>query len=92
MEIQSVFPDQNPIDRTTMNAWDDPRVVSRINSYGKGKIVIAGMLLLGSTEVLTDWELFILMRCLGFNTEEKGLMILLKTIISFVLKKFFGYK
>ncbi|WHY88919.1 hydrolase [Neobacillus novalis] len=42
-EIQSVFPDQKPIDRTTMNAWDDLRVVRQINAYGKGKIVIAGM-------------------------------------------------
>ncbi len=42
-EIQSVFPDQKPIDRTTMNAWEDPRVVRQINAYGKEKIVIAGM-------------------------------------------------
>lgn len=42
-EIQSVFPDQIPIDRTTMNAWEDPRVLRQIRAYGKQKIVIAGL-------------------------------------------------
>ncbi|MFJ5716777.1 hydrolase [Neobacillus sp. NPDC093127] len=42
-EIQSVFPDQKPIDRTTMNSWDYPRVVREIKEYGKRKIVIAGL-------------------------------------------------
>ena len=28
-DIQDVFPDQKPIDRTTLNTWEDERVVER---------------------------------------------------------------
>ncbi len=42
-EIQSVFPDQRPIDRSTMNTWEDARVIERVNAIGKNKIVLAGL-------------------------------------------------
>ncbi len=42
-EIQAVFPDQKPIDRTTMNAWEDQRVVDKVNSYGNKKLVVSGL-------------------------------------------------
>lgn len=42
-EIQAVFPDQKPIDRTTMNAWENRQVIKQVNAYGKGKIVMAGL-------------------------------------------------
>ncbi|TFE25609.1 hydrolase [Cohnella luojiensis] len=42
-EIQAVFPDQKPIDRTTMNPWEDQRVVDKANSFNKKKIVMAGL-------------------------------------------------
>nr|WP_172797995.1 hydrolase [Bdellovibrio bacteriovorus] len=42
-EIQAVFPDQKPIDRTTMNTWEDDNVVKVVKSYGKKKIVFAGL-------------------------------------------------
>lgn len=43
-EIQAAFPDQEPIDRpTTMNAWDDERVVKAIEATNRRKIVIAGL-------------------------------------------------
>lgn len=42
-EIQSVFPDQQPIDRTTMNTWEDQRIADRVNAIGKGRIVLAGL-------------------------------------------------
>lgn len=42
-ELQAVFPDQQPIDRTTMDAWEDQRVVDKVNSYGTKKLVIAGL-------------------------------------------------
>ncbi|QGR00226.1 hydrolase [Paenibacillus psychroresistens] len=42
-EIQAVFPDQTPIDRTTMNAWEDQRVVDKVNSYGNKKLVVSGL-------------------------------------------------
>src|SRR5207237_4057517 len=29
-DLQNVFPDQKPIDRTTINTWEDPRVVEAV--------------------------------------------------------------
>ncbi|WP_240702971.1 hydrolase [Cohnella luojiensis] len=42
-EVQKVFPDQEPIDRTTMNPWEDKNVTDKVNSFGKKKIVMAGL-------------------------------------------------
>jgi len=38
-----VFPDQKPIDRTTINAWEDPRVVAWVEKTGKKKVIMAGL-------------------------------------------------
>jgi len=38
-----VFPKDEIIDRTTMNAWEDARVVKRVNEIGKARIVLAGL-------------------------------------------------
>ncbi|MEZ9190672.1 MULTISPECIES: hydrolase [unclassified Vibrio] len=42
-EVQAVFPDQKPIDRTTMNTWEDQRVVDQVKKFKKNKIVIAAL-------------------------------------------------
>lgn len=42
-EIQALFPDQLPIDRTTMNSWEDKRFNAAVTGYGRKKIVIAGL-------------------------------------------------
>jgi nicotinamidase-related amidase len=42
-EIQAVFPDQKPIDRTTMNSWEDERITDAVNGFGKKKIVMAAL-------------------------------------------------
>lgn len=42
-EIQAVFPDQKPIDRTTMNPWEDSNVIKAVNSYNRPNIVMAGL-------------------------------------------------
>ena len=34
-ELQAVFPDQTAIDRTGLNAWDDPRVLDWIKKVGQ---------------------------------------------------------
>lgn len=41
--LQAVFPEQTPIDRTTMNAWEDQNVVDAIKATGRRKIVISGL-------------------------------------------------
>jgi nicotinamidase-related amidase len=42
-EIQAVFPNQKAIDRTTMNTWEDQRVVDIVQKSGKKKIVLAAL-------------------------------------------------
>ena len=41
--LQDVFPDQKPINRTTLNAWEDPRVVDAVEATGRKKLIIAGL-------------------------------------------------
>lgn len=42
-ELQAVFPEQDPIDRTTMNTWEDKRVVDVVKKTGRKKIVMAAL-------------------------------------------------
>jgi nicotinamidase-related amidase len=42
-EVQAVFPDQTPIDRTGLNSWDDERVRDWVHATGKQKLVMAGL-------------------------------------------------
>jgi nicotinamidase-related amidase len=42
-EVQSVFPAIKPIDRTSMNSWEDSEFRKAIEATGKKKIVIAGL-------------------------------------------------
>lgn len=41
--IQAVFPNTKPIDRTTMNAWEDANVVDAVKKIGRKKLVIAAL-------------------------------------------------
>jgi len=41
--LQEVFPDQKPIDRTFINAWEDTRVSEWARKTGKKKIVMAAL-------------------------------------------------
>ncbi|MGA2401694.1 MAG: hydrolase [Syntrophobacteraceae bacterium] len=41
--IQAVFPNQKPIDRTTMNAWEDQNVVAAVRKTGRKKLVVAAL-------------------------------------------------
>src|SRR5882762_5773494 len=42
-QIQSVFPDQKPIDRSFINSWEDRRVVEAVKDTGRKKLVIAAL-------------------------------------------------
>jgi nicotinamidase-related amidase len=42
-EIRTTFPTDAVIDRTTMNAWEDPKITERVNAIGKQRIVFAGL-------------------------------------------------
>ena len=42
-QIQAVFPDQKPIDRTFINSWEDRRVVEAVKKTSRKKLVIAAL-------------------------------------------------
>ena len=41
--IQDVFPDQKPINRSFINAWQDARLVEAVRKTGRRKLLIAGL-------------------------------------------------
>jgi nicotinamidase-related amidase len=42
-DVQDVFPDQKPINRTFINAWEDKRIVEAVKKTGRKKLVIASL-------------------------------------------------
>lgn len=42
-QIQAVFPNQKPIDRTTMNSWEDKNFVAAVKKTDRKKIVMAAL-------------------------------------------------
>lgn len=42
-QVQAVFPEQKPIDRTFINAWEDWRVADAVKKTGRKKLVIAAL-------------------------------------------------
>lgn len=42
-DLQAVFPDQKPINRTFINAWEDRRVVDAVEKTRRKQLVIAGL-------------------------------------------------
>lgn len=42
-QLQDVFPEQKPIDRTFINTWEDERVVEWVKKTGRKKLVMAAL-------------------------------------------------
>src|ERR1700746_1594477 len=42
-QVQAVFPDQKPIDRTFINSWEDRRVVEAVRKTGRKKVIMAAL-------------------------------------------------
>lgn len=42
-QIQAIFPDYQPIERSSMNSWDDKNFVNAIEKTGRKKIVLTGL-------------------------------------------------
>ncbi|RSS93328.1 hydrolase [Streptomyces sp. WAC05292] len=42
-QLAAVFPDEKPIDRTSMNAWEDEALVEAVKATGRKKIVLSGL-------------------------------------------------
>ena len=70
-QIQAVFPKQVPIERTTMNSWDDDNFVSAVKKTGRKKIVLAGLwtetcVALPTVQAIYDgYEVYVVEDCCG---------------------------
>jgi len=42
-DLQNVFPEQKPINRTLINTWEDQRVVDAIEKTGRKKLIVAAL-------------------------------------------------
>ena len=70
-QIQAVFPNQKPIERTTMNSWDDRNFVAAIQKTGRKKIVLSGLwtetcVALPTIQAIHDgYEVYVVEDCCG---------------------------
>jgi nicotinamidase-related amidase len=70
-QIQAVFPKQTPIERTTMNSWDDDNFVAAVKKSGRKKIVLAGLwtetcVALPTVQAIHDgYEVYVVEDCCG---------------------------
>ena len=70
-QIQAVFPGRVPIERTSMNTWDDKNFVAAIEKTGRKKIVLAGLwtetcVALGTVQAIHDgYEIYVVEDCCG---------------------------
>ncbi|WP_298545808.1 hydrolase [uncultured Aquimarina sp.] len=76
-EIREYFPDDSKyIDRTTMNSWEDKRVVEAVKKTGKKKLVIAGLwtevcTLSASLSAMEDgYEVYVVVDACGGTSQE----------------------
>ena len=70
-QIEAVFPGQEPIERTSMNSWDDKNFVAAIEKTGRRKIVLAGLwtetcVALPTIQAIHDnFEVYVVEDCCG---------------------------
>jgi nicotinamidase-related amidase len=70
-QIQAVFPNQTPIERSSMNSWDDNNFVAAIEKSGKKKIVLSGLwtetcVALPTVQAIHDgYEIYVVEDCCG---------------------------
>jgi nicotinamidase-related amidase len=70
-QILAVFPKQEPIERTSMNSWDDPKFVAAIEKTRRKKIVLSGLwtetcVALPTIQAIHDnYEIYVVEDCCG---------------------------
>ena len=84
--IQEVFPTQKPIDRTTLNSWEDGRVVAAVKQTGRKQLVVAALwteicLAMPVIQSLADgYEVFIVTDASGGVSREAHDMAVLRMV------------
>ncbi|MEM9083203.1 MAG: hydrolase [Planctomycetota bacterium] len=75
-ELTNVFQDHTVYTRTSMNAWDDPRIVSDIERAGRSKLIISALwtevsLMMPTLEALSDgYQVYIVTDASGGTSKE----------------------
>src|ERR1700761_303239 len=70
-QIRAVFPQQEPIERSSMNSWDDSKFVAAVEKTGRKKIVLAGLwtetcVTLPTIQAIHDnYEVYVVEDCCG---------------------------
>src|SRR5277367_1053356 len=70
-QLRSVFPDQEPVERSSMNSWDDKNFVAAIEKTWRKKIVLAGLwtetcVALPTVQAIHDgYEVYVVEDCCG---------------------------
>jgi nicotinamidase-related amidase len=70
-QLRAVFPGQEPIERSSMNSWDDKNFVAAIEKTGRKKIVLAGLwtevcVAFPSVQAIQDgYEIYVVEDCCG---------------------------
>jgi nicotinamidase-related amidase len=70
-QIKAVFPERPPIERTSMNSWDDANFVAAVEKTGRKKIVFAGLwtetcVALPTIQAIHDgYEVYVVEDCCG---------------------------
>ena len=70
-QIQAIYPNQTPIERSSMNSWDDKNFVAAIEKSGKKKIVLSGLwtetcVALPTVQAIHDnYEVYVVEDCCG---------------------------
>src|ERR1700757_1265989 len=70
-QIQAIYPDRTPIERSSMNSWDDKNFVAAIEKTGKKKILLAGLwtevcIAFPSVQAIHDgYEVYVVEDCCG---------------------------
>jgi nicotinamidase-related amidase len=70
-QMRAVFPEQAPIERSTMNSWDDANFVAAVKKTGRKKIVLSGLwtetcVALPTVQMIHDgYEVYVVEDCCG---------------------------
>ena len=70
-QVLAALGNPNPIERSSMNSWDDPNFVAAVKQSGRRKVVLAGLwtetcVALPSVQMLHDgYEVFVVEDCCG---------------------------
>ncbi len=70
-QLQAIDPDQTPIERSSMNSWDDTNFVAAVEKTGRRKIVVAGLwtetcVALPTIQMIHDgYEVYVAEDCCG---------------------------